>query len=102
MRVGTGLQATTLIVIVPLMAAAAHAHSWYPERCCHDRDCQPVDTLQHNSDGTMEITAGGVFVQIPKGFPSELSLDRRAHVCTYYDLDVQIYRPRCLFLPATS
>ncbi|MFZ4806122.1 MAG: hypothetical protein ACOYLQ_02615 [Hyphomicrobiaceae bacterium] len=90
------------MLIVPLVVADADAHSWYPHWCCNDQDCQPVDTIQHNADGSMEITAGGIFVQIPKGFPSDVSGDRRIHVCTYYDPDVQLYRPRCLFLPATS
>src|SRR5262249_42150799 len=33
--------------------AAAEGHSWYPEECCHDKDCHPVpcEEIEKISDG---------------------------------------------------
>ena len=33
--------------------AAAEGHSWYSEKCCHDKDCHPVacEEIEKISDG---------------------------------------------------
>ena len=31
-----------LAAAVMLLNGAAAAHSWYDEKCCHDKDCHPV------------------------------------------------------------
>jgi hypothetical protein len=36
-----------------LFNGAATAHSWYSEKCCHDKDCHPVacEEIEKISDG---------------------------------------------------
>ena len=39
--------------VMLLFNGAATAHSWYPEECCHDKDCHPVacEEIEKISDG---------------------------------------------------
>jgi hypothetical protein len=42
-----------LLAVLMLVGGAANAHSWYPEECCHDKDCHPVpcEEIDKISDG---------------------------------------------------
>src|SRR5215813_13194267 len=42
-----------LLAAVMLVNGAATAHSWYSEKCCHDKDCHPVpcEEIEKISDG---------------------------------------------------
>jgi hypothetical protein len=39
--------------VMLLFNGAATAHSWYPEECCHDKDCHPIpyQEIEKISDG---------------------------------------------------
>jgi hypothetical protein len=76
------------------------AHSWYPERCCHDMDCYPADAVHRLPDGSLVLSRGAIRVRIPANFPIETSPDGMAHFCVYesgWGLEA-----RCVFLPAVS
>ena len=81
----------------------ATAHGWYPNECCNDMDCAPVDSM------APLVPAGGgapqVIVRSKHGtailrhdFPVLESKDSRMHVCMRRhdsgDMDVI-----CLFIP---
>jgi hypothetical protein len=86
--------------VAALQPACVAAHSWYPERCCHDMDCQPADTVQRLPDGTLVLSRGPIVVRVPRWFPVEASPDGKVHFCVYesgWGLE-----PRCVFLPAGS
>lgn len=54
----------TLVVVLLVLAATAApagAHSWYPWRCCSDRDCAAL------ADGAVSEVAGGFAVKITPG-----------------------------------
>lgn len=42
--------------IVFLMTRPAEAHEWFPDSCCHGRDCRPV------GPGEVKVTPAGFFV----------------------------------------
>jgi hypothetical protein len=35
-----------LAAALTLVTGAASAHSWYPQECCHDKDCHPVPCVE--------------------------------------------------------
>lgn len=75
----------------------ASAHSWYPKRCCHDRDCFPADRIERLGDGTLVLAHGKIVVRVTKSFPIEPSPDGRSHFCVWdsgWSLEA-----RCVFLP---
>ena len=34
-----------------IIAALMLAHSWYPQECCHDKECRPVPCAELHYDG---------------------------------------------------
>jgi hypothetical protein len=61
----------------------ASSPSWYPKRCCHDRDCHPADTVRRLPDGTLVLSRGAIVVRVTQSFPVEASPDGRTHFCVY-------------------
>ena len=87
-----------LALLIPLLGGPARAHSWYPPECCDNKDCQRIDRISHQSDGSMIVQAGPIIVRIPQSFPSRPSQDGDAHVCTFRN-QAGAHQVRCIFLP---
>ena len=60
-----------------LHPAIATAHSWYPGRCCKDRDCFAADRVERLTDGTLLLARGSIAVRVTKSFPIEASSRRK-------------------------
>ena len=100
--------ACTLAAISIVMAvghcwvAPAKAHDWYPEECCHGKDCAPVESMQWvEAFGAthLYVTSRHGKVRIPPNFPLRVSRDGRMHVCmqSSFDDGMELI---CLFNPA--
>jgi hypothetical protein len=63
------------------------AHSWYPQECCSDRDCAPVEDVEVVEGG---YRTQGLFVPSGRARPS---LDARYHLCRYHNYVI------CFFVP---
>ena len=93
-----------LPVLVGMAALApAKAHDWYPNDCCHDKDCAPVESMVRlcrrveasRRSWSRRSTARRAF---RRDFSLRESKDSRMHVCMGRhdtgDMDVI-----CLFMP---
>lgn len=90
-----------MTVLLLLSAIGAHAHSWYPQVCCNDKDCLLVDKVDSLPDGAELFHAGSITVIVPKHFKRMPSQDSHVHLC-YYRVFSGEYRPRCVFVPGDS
>jgi hypothetical protein len=84
---------------------SAKAHGWYPQECCHDRDCAVVISFEYSKGRLPTVTTPRGTVEIPPGFPIRLSQDNDAHACFEYgeyDEPFGGWRLLCLFLPANA
>ena len=86
--------------------APAHAHSWYPKECCHDKDCAPVDNVAQvvPADGRapqLIVTSKHGKAVIPINFPVRESKDGRMHVCMRHTPYYGTVDVICLFMPPT-
>ena len=63
-----------LLFCVPVSALA---HSWYPNFCCNDKDCEPVACEQIDEDAN-GATYNGVRFRKDRVFPSQ---DSKCHAC---------------------
>ena len=79
MRAVRPLLATLLLA--PLLAVAAYAHSWYPIECCHQMDCAPVDHVERRDGEEMIVTTRHGTAAVPSDLQRRQSLDSRMHVC---------------------
>ena len=92
--------AALLFGAVALSPSNLAAHSWYPQRCCSEKDCFLADHILRLPDGVLEFTTGEVVLRVPRSFPIEASPDGKSHICVYdsgWGLEA-----RCVFLPAGS
>ncbi len=83
-----------------LLSEPARGHSWYPERCCDENDCQQADWIHRMPDGTLILSRGAIEVRVPKSFPVEKSPDGKPHFCVWHS--GISYEARCVFLPPES
>jgi hypothetical protein len=81
-----------------LLNGAAAAHSWYSEKCCHDKDCHPVpcEEIEKISDGWLWRDKA---TKLRHWFPHDrlhASHDDACHVCVS-----PLTRPSgiCLYVP---
>lgn len=77
--------------------APAHAHSWYPERCCGGKDCAPVTKIEQVPEGRY-VTSEFGRVLIPTDYKSMPSEDAQFHVCISAGEYGEVY-PTCWFEP---
>jgi len=86
-----------------ISAAPILAHSWYPQECCHDKDCHPVPCAELKVAAKGDVMWKGVLYF--SGPMLRDSLDGQCHVCVEEGLNASIipYLPLCVFVPqATS
>ena len=100
------LRAVAPLVSLLLLSAVeglppAHAHSWYPQTCCNDKDCRVVDKVDALPDGGELFHAGSITVVVPRHFKRMPSQDSQVHLC-FYRVFTGEYRPRCVFVPGES
>ena len=103
-RTSALLVAAAMLASIPLLQGSrgqAHAHSWYPPRCCGGKDCKKVERIDFLPDGAMLMHAGPIEVVVPRYFLQEPSADGDAHVCAVA-IAVGRYLPVCVFMPGTS
>src|SRR5262245_39619828 len=101
-RSGVALLAIGALAMAGL-PALAKAHDWYPQECCHDKDCAVVTELKYLSGGTLKVTTTRGTVEVSRDFPIRPSPDKNTHACLAYgehDLPDGGWRLMCLFLPA--
>jgi hypothetical protein len=83
------LLATAAVMLAVPPAAKSHTHlspdgttvSWYPNECCHNRDCRPVASIKPASNGLWMTTTDGRTVLIGPNQSRRPSQDMRWHVC---------------------
>jgi hypothetical protein len=70
----------TVFVLAALISTQAHAHSWYPTDCCHDRDCRPVpvESVRETPDGY--LLSDGTLIPYAE---AKHSPDGQFHICRY-------------------
>lgn len=80
MRAGHAVAVVSLASLV--LVARVHAHGWYPQECCSDKDCGPAETVIRYEDGSYLVTSRGMTVLIPKDYGKwRSSPDGKVHVC---------------------
>jgi hypothetical protein len=80
------------VLAFTLYINSAYGHEWYPQHCCSDRDCHPVDCAEITTTPDYYIWHT---LRFPKN-ASYPSLDGACHVCTSGAM------PRCLFFGGLS
>lgn len=72
----------------------SHAHSWYPQSCCGDGDCKPLE-----DNGTVRETADEYIINEKWHFNKAMaqpSKDGRFHYC------INTGSPICIFVPQSA
>lgn len=97
----------TLACLLPVLVlrhpARINAHDWYPEECCNDMDCAPVESVQKvvppgGGAPYLIVTSKKGKVTIRPNFPVRDSKDSRMHVCLgHYEREDS--EPICFFVP---
>lgn len=67
------------LCVFSLTIYGALAHSWYPTRCCSDRDCKPV-----NAEDVEDRGDSYFFKKLNVSFPkdkAEVGKDEDFHIC---------------------
>lgn len=84
-----------ILALCVLLVAPAQAHDWYPQECCHDRDCRPV--IARPVPGGWEVEGWGFISETnPKVRSSQ---DGRFHLCASQVIEDFLF---CFFKPETG
>jgi hypothetical protein len=85
----------------------ARAHEWYPQDCCHDMDCAPVeDVIEVVRKGEalpqLIVTSKHDTAVVRSDFPVREAADDRMHVCMRPSLYgrmsvVCLFKPRLMY-----
>ena len=77
-------------------------HSWYPEECCKDEHCYPVEWVQDlKHGGTVVKTADNIRITVPPVVRRQSSQDGRYHLCFNKEA-LRLYNTMqifCFFVP---
>lgn len=77
-------------------------HSWYPEECCKDEHCYPVEWVQDlKHGGTVVKTADNIRITVPPVVRRQSSQDGRYHLC-FNKEELRLYNTLqifCFFVP---
>src|SRR5262245_4752192 len=87
-----------LTASVPGLTTSGNAHDWYPEECCHAKDCAPVESwafTQKAQTGSLPQLSVTI---VPKDIPRRESKDNRMHACMRAGWAGE-KRIVCIFLP---
>ena len=103
---GSILGLCVFMALLSAHQAQSHVHvepdgstvSWYPQECCHDRDCQPVATVRATPAGLWMTTVAGQTVLIGRDEVRRPSRDMRWHICLGANSDRDI-TVQCIFEP---
>jgi len=93
-----------LTASVANLVTSADAHDWYPEECCHTKDCAPVESwaftqkAQTGSLPQLSVTTKNGTAIVPKDIPRRESKDNRMHACMRAGWGGE-KRIVCIFLP---
>src|SRR5262249_6523724 len=66
---------------------SGNAHDWYPEECCHAKDCAPVESwafaqkVQTGSLPQLSVSTKHGTAIVPRNLPRRESKDNRMHAC---------------------
>lgn len=76
--------------LVWLLMVQAHAHSWYPPKCCNEGDCHPVpcEEIEDLPGGAAQW--GKYKFRSDQTYPSQ---DSQCHAC----ISPQFDTPYCIF-----
>lgn len=80
------------------------AHSWYPEECCENKHCYPVEWIKETPDGITVKTEDNVQVTVPREIPQRSSLDGEYHLC-FQKEHFRLYKTLeiyCFYIPGLS
>lgn len=84
-----------ILLLLGWLVGDAFGHSWYPTRCCSDRDCHPVNADEVSDDGET-LTFKKLNVTFPKA-KAEIGKDEDYHICILpLDTGLSVL---CVFLP---
>lgn len=88
------LKLVSTLLITLTLGSLALAHSWYPIKCCSDKDCSPIpcEQIVEQSEGTYKYL--DYVFQASNVHPS---LDRFCHACIS-----ESGTPLCLFIVQNS
>ena len=76
-----------LAASVASLVKSAEAHDWYPEECCHAKDCAPVESwafaqkAQTGSLPQLSVSTKHGTAIVPQNLPRRESKDNRMHAC---------------------
>ena len=94
-----------LTASVPSLVTSGNAHDWYPEECCHAKDCAPVEswafakTVQRGKLPQISVTTKHGTAIVPQDLPRRESKDNRMHACMRSGWGTGVKRIVCIFLP---
>lgn len=96
------LSIVTSLSVGYVAAASAEAHSWYPQSCCSNQDCEaiPIDGIVETNDGYHVTYLSPRFGAIDEYIPRNtvrLSEDGSFHGC--WRKDKASPRRICFFAP---
>ena len=92
-----------VLLIVPFLLlplTGSRAHDWYPNECCHEMDCAPVDRAEQRAGVGLVVTTKRGTGIVPDSLQRRESKDEKMHVCMQRTFTgaMQVI---CIFVPPT-